>query len=101
MTIRHVVAWRLAATDEAERSAHADDIVRRLTSLVGVVPSILSLSAGAEALYVGTNWDVVLIADFADQEGLEAYQVHPAHKEVGAFIRSVVADRVAVDFSTD
>ncbi|MBV0893979.1 Dabb family protein [Microbacterium sp. NC79] len=101
MTIRHVVTWRLAAADEADRAAHADEIVRRLTNLVGVVPSILSLTAGAESLYVGTNWDVVLIADFADQEGLEAYQVHPAHKEAGAFIRSVVADRVAVDFHVD
>ena len=97
MTVRHVVAWRLAATDEAERAAHANEIVSRLSALVGVVPSILSLTAGAEALYVGTNWDVVLIADFADQDGLEAYQVHPAHKEAGTFIRSVVADRVAVD----
>lgn len=98
MTIRHVVAWRLAATDEAERAASAAEIASRLNALVGIVPSILSLSAGAETLYVGTNWDVALIADFADQAALEAYQVHPAHKEAGAFIRSVVADRVAVDF---
>ncbi|UUT34803.1 Dabb family protein [Microbacterium elymi] len=96
MTLRHVVAWKLAATDAAARAAQAAEIADRLTALVGVVPTIGSLSAGANV--VDGNWDVALVADFADAAALKAYAVHPEHQKVVAYVRNVIADRVAVDF---
>ncbi|WP_460801409.1 Dabb family protein [Microbacterium sp. GXF6406] len=98
MTIRHVVTWKLASEDAAERGAQAAEIARRLNALDGVVPQIASISAGANMLYADANWDVTLVADFDSIEALEQYQVHPAHVEAGAYIKSVVASRVAVDF---
>ncbi|MFF1540648.1 Dabb family protein [Microbacterium sp. NPDC058269] len=98
MTIRHVVTWKLAAEDAAERGAQAVEVARRLNALDGVVPQLLSISAGANTAYPETNWDVTLVADFASIAAIEAYQVHPAHAEIAAYIRSVVASRVAVDF---
>ena len=98
MTIRHVVTWKLAAEDEAERSAQAAEVARRLNALDGVVPQLLSISAGANVAYPEVNWDVTLVADFASVDAIDEYQVHPAHEEVAAYIRSVVASRVAVDF---
>lgn len=96
--IRHVVSWKLAAADDALRVEQAAEIARRLNALDGVVPELLSISAGANAAYPDANWDVALVADFASVAAIEAYQVHPAHEEVAAFIRSVVSSRVAVDF---
>ncbi|WP_298037398.1 Dabb family protein [uncultured Microbacterium sp.] len=98
MTIRHVVTWKLASEDAAERGAQAAEIARRLNALDGVVPQIASISAGANMLYADSNWDVTLVADFDSVEALEQYQVHPAHVEAGTYIKSVVASRVAVDF---
>ncbi|MEU4016875.1 Dabb family protein [Microbacterium sp. NPDC028030] len=98
MTIRHVVTWKLAAEDSAERAQQAAEVARRLNALDGVVPQLLAISAGANAAYPETNWDVTLVADFASVEAIEEYQVHPAHEEVAVYIRSVVASRVAVDF---
>lgn len=98
MTIRHIVAWKLAAEDAATRADHAAEMVRRLEALVGVVPSIRSLSAGVNVAYAEVNGDVALVADFDDVAGLEAYQVHPAHQEVAAFVRGVAGSRIAVDF---
>ena len=97
--IRHVVAWKLAAEDAEERASHAQRIVSDLHALVGVVPEIESLSAGANSLDLPGNWDVVLIADFADESALDAYQVHPEHKKIAEFIGTVRSDRVAVDFT--
>jgi hypothetical protein len=97
MTIRHVVSWQLSAADPATRTEHAEAIARGLRSLVGVVDEIRTLSAGTDVAG-GSNWDVVLVADFDDLDAVSRYQVHPAHQEVAEFIRSVVAQRMAVDF---
>lgn len=96
--IRHVVTWKLAAEDAGERAAQAIEVARRLNALDGVVPQLRSISAGANAAYPDTNWDVTLVADFDSIAALEEYQVHPAHEEVVAYVRSVVASRAAVDF---
>jgi len=95
--IRHVAAFQLADTDPAVRTAQAAEAGRRLEALVGVVPSLRAMSAGANALDLPGNWDLVLVADFDDAAGLDAYQVHPAHEEVAAFIGGIRSDRVAVD----
>ena len=96
MTIRHVVSWKLAATETREKAEHAAQVVAGLGSLVGVVGEIRSLQVGADVAG-GDNWDVVLIADFDDLAALARYQVHPAHQKVATFIRSVVFHRMAVD----
>lgn len=97
MTLRHVVSWRLAAEDAPTKAGHAAAIVSGLRSLVGVVDDIRSLDAGTD-IAGGGNWDVVLIADFDDLDAVARYQVHPAHEKVAGYIRSVVAERMAVDF---
>ncbi|WP_311244917.1 Dabb family protein [Microbacterium sp. WCS2018Hpa-23] len=96
--IRHVVSWKLAAEDAGERAEQAAEVARRLNALDGVVPQLRSISAGANAAYPDINWDVTLVADFDSIAALEEYQVHPAHEEVVAYVRSVVASRAAVDF---
>lgn len=98
MTIRHVVAFTIAAEDAEVRAQQAAEAARQLNALAGVVPSLISMSAGANVLFPGANWDLVLVADFADEAALDAYQVHPAHEEVVAYIGSVRKDRIAVDF---
>ncbi|MBS1673240.1 MAG: Dabb family protein [Actinobacteria bacterium] len=99
MTLRHVVTWKMATEDPAERAEHAAGVASRLQALVGVVPSIRSLSTGVNALAIDGNWDVTLVADFDDEDGLQAYQVHPAHQEVIAYVRAVTGSRSAVDFT--
>lgn len=98
MTIRHVVMWKLASEDAAERAGQAAEIARLLNGLDGVVPALRAVSAGANVLHPDRNFDVALVADVDTAEDLEAYQVHPAHKEAAGYIASVVASRVAVDF---
>lgn len=98
MTIRHVVSWKLAAEDAAERQEHGTEVARRLNALQAEIPQILSITAGVNVAYPEANWDVTLVADFASLEALDEYQVHPAHLEVVGFVRSVVASRASVDF---
>lgn len=94
--IRHIVSWQLASVDPAEKAAAAAGIAARLEGLVGIIDEIRSLRVGFDVAG-GTNWDIVLIADFDDLDAVNRYQVHPAHQAAGTFIRSVVSARMAVD----
>ena len=95
--IRHIVTFRLSAADAETRAAQATEAARRLNALHGIVPTLRAMQAGANVLYPDANWDLVLIADFDDEAGLDAYQVHPAHEEVAAYIGTIRAERAAVD----
>lgn len=97
MTIRHIVTWQFAATDPAEKAEHAARATAALRGLVGVVDDIRSLETGTDVVG-GGNWDLAVLAEFDDADALGRYQVHPAHQEVAAFIRSVVSARACVDF---
>jgi hypothetical protein len=97
--IRHVVAWKLAATDSAQKALEGEAISAALTGLLGVVPSIRAISVGANVVSPESNWDVALVVDFDDIAGLEAYQVHPDHVAVATdVVKPLVTARASVDF---
>ncbi|WP_345763328.1 Dabb family protein [Diaminobutyricibacter sp. McL0608] len=96
--IRHVVTWKLAATDDTERAEQVATIAGGLRSLPPHIPEILSFEVGENVLHPGANFDLVLIAEYEDADALARYQEHPEHKKVASYIRTVVADRSAVDF---
>ncbi|WOQ70087.1 Dabb family protein [Microbacterium limosum] len=98
MSLRHIVMLTLSAQDEQQRAADAAEIKTQLEALVGLVPSLRAMSVGVNSLYPEENWDVVLIADFDDAEGLAAYVTHPAHVAAAEVIARVRRDRAAVDF---
>lgn len=96
--IRHIVAFRLGATDETQRSTDAAGIRERLSALVGVIPGLQTVTVGRDLGLVDGHWDVVLVSEHDDNPALEGYQAHPAHKEAAAWISTVVTERAIVDF---
>lgn len=98
MSIRHIVLWKLAADDADTRALHAEQMEERLMALPGQIDEIEHFEVGRNVAYPQTNWDIVLVSEFADVEALERYQVHPAHQDVAVFVRSVVAERAGIDF---
>jgi len=70
----------------------------RLTALIGQVPTLRKLELGVNYNNNPSGHDVCLYTEFDDQAGLEAYIIHPAHKEVGLYVRSVVCDRADTDY---
>lgn len=101
MTLRHIVSWKLSGADRAARDAQAADIIRSLTPLADTVPSVRALSVHRNELFDGENWDVTLVADFDDADGLAEYAVHPDHVAAGAVVKSHAIGRVATDFTLE
>ena len=96
--LKHVVSWKIADAASPEGLGRIASIVAGLESLAGTVPSIRALSVGPSVVTGPNHWDLGLVVDFDDEAGLEAYQVHPEHQKVGAFIRSQVTAQATVDF---
>ena len=66
--IRHVVMWKFRPGTEAEQR----QFLEGLRALQGVIPQLLRSEV---AVNMGTgNYDAVLVSEFADRAGLEAYQ---------------------------
>lgn len=90
--LTHIVCIRF---DTAE---HAAEAVDRLRAMAGRVPTLRAIEAGLDITRSARSFDVGLVTRFDDREGLAAYQVHPVHQEVVAFVRAHATETVAVDF---
>lgn len=99
MTLRHIVSWKLNGETLAARNDQAAQITAALEALRDQIPDIRALNVYRNELHDGANFDVTLIADFDDEQGLATYAVHPKHLPVVDMIKGMAADRVAVDFT--
>jgi len=96
--IKHIVTWKLTATDDAGKTAAFEEISAALLPLAQSVPSVVSLEVGRNAAYPDTNWDIAIFAEFESIAGLEEYQVHPEHVKAAAVVRANVSERAAIDY---
>lgn len=92
--LSHVVFFRL----HADRRDEAPELARRLQGMRGSIPGLLHCEAGVDIGRSDRAWDVALITRFPDAAALAAYQVHPVHQEVIAFVREVCRETAVVDW---
>jgi quinol monooxygenase YgiN len=99
--IQHVVMWRLKETAHGNDKATNARLIRdKLHALRGQSPGLLRIEAGIDFSATPASADVVLLSEFASRADLDAYQAHPAHKAVVAFVAEAVAERRLVDFES-
>ena len=98
--IRHIVMFQFK--EEAEGRSKAENLLiakEMLVKLQGEVPTLVNSYVKTNDEFANKdNYDLVLVADYEDMEGLNAYIVHPAHKKVGEFIGKVREQRACIDF---
>jgi hypothetical protein len=97
--IRHIVMWKLK--EQAEGATRAENAIKLKEKLEGcrsIVPGILHLEAGIATPGLESTYDVVLVSDFADKAALDAYQIHPTHEALKAFVGKVRESRECVDY---
>ena len=96
--IRHIVSWKLTATDPGKKSAAFDELAQAFGPLPALIPQIKTLHLGRDLGETSTNADVVLVMDFEGTKELAEYQGHPEHQPVKEIVRRLTGDRMAVDF---
>ncbi|MDR2753674.1 MAG: Dabb family protein [Oscillospiraceae bacterium] len=91
--VTHIVFWKLQDENKAENAAK---IKVGLEALVGVVPGLLDLTVGLNQN--GGEYDLCLLSHFSTGNALKAYDEHPEHQRMRAFIRGIIVVRAAVDY---
>ncbi|MGN0544363.1 MAG: Dabb family protein [Acutalibacteraceae bacterium] len=95
--VTHIVFWKLK--DEAEghgKRENAERIKEMLESLVGVIPGLIEARVGINEN--GGKYDAALYSRFENMNALKAYDCHPEHLKVRAFVKAVRLERESVDF---
>lgn len=97
--IRHIVMFKLKAT---EGMSEYDNALEAKNRFEDVIANVKDLKKGELVINSAdapeSNYTIALICDFDDIEGLNAYQVHPVHKEFGGFIAEIKTDRACIDY---
>ena len=91
--IKHIVMFKLNDVSKAEETKERFN---------KVIENVLELKKGEVVINSAdtpqSNYTIALICDFDSIDDLNAYQVHPVHKEFGAFIADIKTDRACIDY---
>lgn len=96
--VNHIVCWNFKQElSEAEQMIAGNTIKEKLEAVRNEVEGVDFLEVRIHKLPTSTR-DIALISRFESVEALNAYQVSPQHIEAGAYIKTVVCDRVCFDY---
>lgn len=98
--LKHIVFWRFLDNAEGHTKQENMDLIKEgLMSLVGKVPSLRSAEVGQDVLHSGMSFDMCLICEFDDLDGMTAYRDHPEHVKVASYIAKVKSERAVIDYN--
>lgn len=96
--VRHIIMWKYKSGLTAEQNKlNAKKIKRELESLIDKIDGIIEMNVIIDKLSSSTA-DIMLNSLFIDEQALQDYQEHPEHVKAATFVRSVVQDRMCVDY---
>jgi quinol monooxygenase YgiN len=92
--IKHIVMWKLFDP------ARADEFKALLDSCKGLVPGMSEFEVATRTEGFEASHDVVRYSVFEDAAALDAYLVHPQHKQVSATLGTLRESRSVLDYQT-
>jgi len=96
--LRRVVMWRLKAADADQKALDAGTIKRALESMRGKIPGLLNLQVGINHCAGPDASDVLMIADYEDQQALDVYENHPVHTQVKPIVGPLREERRVIEY---
>lgn len=91
----HIVMFQFK---EEDKEANLARVKTMLEALPSTIETLKRMEVGIDISKSERSFDLVLTSTFDDQEGLNAYAVHPAHLEVVNVIKEVTIVAKVVDY---
>ncbi|HEX5709878.1 MAG TPA: Dabb family protein [Sulfuricurvum sp.] len=91
----HIVMFQFK---EENKEGNLAKVKSMLEALPGKISDLKSMEVGIDISQSDRSFDLVLTSLFENQEGLNAYAVHPAHVEVVNVIKEVASVSKVVDY---
>lgn len=99
--VKHIVMIKLKEFDTADEKRHqAENFKQMLEDLVGKVPDLKSMEVGLNFNPKPAAYDLVLISEFENREGLDNYRVHPDHVKVLDVLKKIMDKTAVVDYES-
>lgn len=96
--IRHIVSWNFdKSLPEEENKNLAIRMKEDLEKLKDTLDGIIEFKVNIDLLST-SNVDILIDSLFESEEALQAYQVHPDHKAVGAYASPLLKNRKCGDY---
>ncbi len=97
--IKHIVMFKLKEANGKSAVENAKEAQAMAAQLKDAIPTLEKIEAVCSTSQADqSNYELALICDFKDMEGLNAYQTHPAHLKFGEFISRVRESRACIDY---
>ena len=92
--IKHIVMFKLSE----KTPENMEYAIKSLKSLEGNIETLKAIEIGSDFLESERSYDIVLIAQFDNQEDLKFYAQHENHLPVVKIMRSLCTSSVVVDY---
>lgn len=93
--LKHIVFFKFK---EETTDADIEKLTKGFRSLPPEIGQIREYLFGKDIIGSERSYDYALISSFDSLDAMKEYQVHPLHKELLVYIRSICSDIRAVDF---
>lgn len=94
--LRHIVMIKL--NGDVDKMPVSEKIKFMLEGHENSIDDLLKMEVGFNISTKASAYDIVLTADFKDEDGLNVYRVHPKHIEVLDYLKEVMEKAVVVDY---
>lgn len=91
-TVTHIALYKLKQPSAENRLA----ALEQLRGLSGKIPSLLKLTAGTQIAGARQDFDIGLVATFADRAGFQAFQAHANYLPVLAYMQAHCSHIIAM-----
>ncbi len=92
--IKHIVMFKLSQ----KTPENMEYAIKSLKSLEGNIETLKAIEIGSDFLESERSYDIVLTAQFDNQEDLKIYAQHENHLPVVKIMRSLCTSSVVVDY---
>ena len=96
--IKHIVFITHDTSNQEERKVFLNTLKNKIDNLKSQITEIHHIESGLNISTSEKAYDFCLISDFKTLDNLEAYKIHPAHKDVFAYMQQHNIKVAVVDY---